>query len=280
MTASNPATFAPARTPAQLREHYEIEKELANRLRGASRAERRALYHSVYDERLRRIPAHPLLTRAHDPAARQRAMLPQLRLVLSFLPPGGVFLEIGPGDCAVALAVARHARRVVAVDVSDGLIPPTARPPNFEFRLSDGISIPAQPGSVNLAYSSQVMEHLHPDDALEQLRNIHTALAPGGAYVCVTPNRLSGPWDVSRGFDEVATGLHLKEYTAGELARCFRLAGFSRVSAFVSVGGRVLSPLLPVAVAAAVERSLLALPAPLRRRAAHGLTAVKVIGYY
>jgi hypothetical protein len=31
------------------------------------------------------------------------------------------------------------------------------------------------------------MEHLHPEDAFEQLRNIIRALAPGGRYVCITP---------------------------------------------------------------------------------------------
>src|SRR5438046_1687326 len=115
MTNTTTSIFTPAsavRTPSQLREHYEIEKELAARLRAAGQAERRTLYHSVYDERLRRIPAHPLITRSHDPAARQKAMALQLRLVLWFLPPGGVYLEIGPGDWAVALAMARHARRV------------------------------------------------------------------------------------------------------------------------------------------------------------------------
>ena len=62
------------------------------------------------------------------------------------------------------------------------------------------------------------MEHLHPDDALEQLQNIYSALVPGGIYLCITPNRLSGPQDVSRDFDMVATGFHLKEYTISELS--------------------------------------------------------------
>ncbi len=37
--------------PASLvRQHYEVEKELADRLRQASREERRTLYGAVYDE--------------------------------------------------------------------------------------------------------------------------------------------------------------------------------------------------------------------------------------
>lgn len=49
------------RTRNQVREHYEIEKELAARLRNASREERRHLYSSLYDDLLRRIPHHPML---------------------------------------------------------------------------------------------------------------------------------------------------------------------------------------------------------------------------
>ncbi|MEP7359493.1 MAG: class I SAM-dependent methyltransferase, partial [Anaerolineales bacterium] len=173
----------------------------------------------------------------------------------------------------------RHARRVLAVDVSDGLIQPGKRPDNFEFCFSDGLSVPAPAGLVDLAYSSQVMEHLHPDDAFEQLGNIYDALAPGGAYLCITPNRLSGPWDISRGRDDVASGLHLKEYTLGDLGRLFRAAGFRRVQVFLSVGGRIVSPRMPVGVIAAVERGLERLPPGLRRRLALGLTAVKIIGY-
>ena len=44
------------RTAAQIRAHYEIEKELASRLRGASKAERRTLYASLYDELFRAFP--------------------------------------------------------------------------------------------------------------------------------------------------------------------------------------------------------------------------------
>lgn len=280
MTSEAIVTGQPlTRTADQLREHYEIEKELAARLRRATRSERRSLYHTVYDERLRRIPAHPLLTQAQDPAARDRAGAPQLRLVSSFLKPDSVFLEVGPGDCKVALGLTRYARQVYAVDVSDGLIQSQERPANFEFLFSDGISVPVPPGTVDIAYSNQVMEHLHAEDGLDQLQNVYRALAPGGAYLCVTPNRLSGPWDISRGFDDEATGLHLKEYTIGELAEQFGAAGFQQVYAFLSHHGQVLTPLLPIGPFAALERGLLALPPSIRRRLAHGLTAVKVIGY-
>ena len=74
------------------------------------------------------------------------------------------------------------------------------------------------------------MEHLHPDDAVDQLKNIYNALVNGGKYICITPNRLTGPHDISKYFDNVATGFHLKEYTVTELSGLFREVGFSDCS--------------------------------------------------
>jgi hypothetical protein len=89
------------------------------------------------------------------------------------------------------------------------------------------------------------MEHLHPDDALEQLGNIHRALKLQGVYCCVTPNRTSGPHDISVYFDSRPRGLHLKEYSYRELSDVLRRAGFRRVTYRVGpLGQAVPRPLL------------------------------------
>ena len=104
-------------------------------------------------------------------------------------------------------------RQVYALDVSAEITSRVSLPSNFKLILSDGTSVPLPPESVDVAYSNQLMEHLHPDDALEQLQGIWRALRPGGVYICLTPNRVNGPHDISQYFDSVATGFHLKEYT-------------------------------------------------------------------
>ena len=117
--------------------------------------------------------------------------------------------------------------------------------------------------AVNLAYSNQLMEHLHPDDALEQLQNIFRALAPGGTYVCVTPSRTLGPHDVSRYFDAVATGFHLREYSVAELDDLFRSVGFVNTRVFIGAKGWFVAlPTLPVRL---IENIAGKLPRRLRR---------------
>ena len=123
--------------------------------------------------------------------------------------------------------------------------------------------MPVEPGSVDLAYSNQVMEHLHPEDALEQLANIHRALKPGGKYVCVTPNRLNGPHDISRYFEKTAVGLHLKEYTFAELSGLMRESGFRHVSACYMTEGH--ARVLPAGPVSALEQIVAVTPMRARR---------------
>lgn len=141
-------------------------------------------------------------------------------------------MEVGPGDCALAFEAAKLVKKVYGVDVSSEVTKSKTFPENFELFLSDGSSIPLPPNSIDVVYSYHLMEHIHPDDAQKQLRNIYNVLVPGGLYVCVTPNRLNGPHDISRLFDRVAKGFHLKEYTHRELARLFQSIGFSKIKAF------------------------------------------------
>jgi SAM-dependent methyltransferase len=251
----------------RLREHYLVERELADRLRTASPDERKTLYSEVYDELFRRVPHHPQLQWKEDEAQAQARVARQLRLLRRFLRPGETFLEVGAGDCSLSKAVAAQAREVYAVEVSDEITRGLELPANLQVVISDGASIPVPAGSVDLAYSNSLMEHLHPDDAREQLANLFEALAPGGRYLCVTQDRLAGPHDVSRHFDRVATGFHLKEYTVGELAVLFSEVGFRRLRLYVGGRGRYLG--VPLAPVTATEGALALLPYTPRRKAAN-----------
>src|SRR5690349_5770324 len=172
------------RPPALLRQHYEVERELADRLRNATREQRRSLYGPVYDELYQRVPHHPQLTRKTSAELTGQALAPQLRILRRYLRPETVLLEIGPGDCALSVVLAERVKQVYGLDVSEKITQRVSLPPNFKLILSDGTSVPLPPDSVDVAFSNQLMEHLHPDDALEQLAGIWRALRPGGVYIC------------------------------------------------------------------------------------------------
>lgn len=264
-----------SRTFEQIREHYVIERELAARLRRASKEERRQLYTEVYNELFRRVPLHPQLTAKAGAVGRPDTFY-ALKLLRRFLKSESIYLEIGPGDCALAIEVAQYVRKVYVVDVSEEITSGVALPENTELVISDGCSIPVPEGSIDVAYSDQLMEHLHPDDAREQLANIYRALAPEGVYICLTPNRLSGPHDVSRCFDEVATGFHLQEYTAGELTAMFSEVGFRKPSALVGARGSHIAA--PVAFVKGFEALLSKLPRRFGKTVARGLPWRLVLG--
>lgn len=168
-----------------------------------------------------------------------------------------------PATVPCRLRSPRACSHVWALDVSQEILPATSIPDNFELVLSDGQSVPVPPASVDLAYSNQLMEHLHPDDATAQLAAIARALAPGGRYLCVTPHRFTGPHDISKFFDLVPTGFHLKEYTVGELEYLLVSAGFREVR--VVIRARARSWVVSTRFATLLERRLAPLPARGRR---------------
>lgn len=256
------------RSIEQLKEHYEIEKELADRLLNSTKKERQYLYTYLYDELYRKVPHHPQLTRKSSPEISAWIVAQRMQLLENFLSPDLTFLEVGPGDCTLSREISKHVKKVYAVDVATELTQELKFPPNCEFIISDGCSIPVSENSVNIAYSHQLMEHLHPDDAIEQVKNIYKALAPNGNYICITPNRLSGPHDISMYFDETATGFHLKEYTVTELFDLFSAVGFSKISWIKSRGKTYIKfPLNPItlSILRKIESIISALPYWLRR---------------
>ncbi|NJD54799.1 MAG: class I SAM-dependent methyltransferase [Nitrospirae bacterium] len=250
------------RTAGQLRQAYEIEKELASRLRHADRSRRKEEYRAAYDEWYERVFRDKQL-RPGDAVSRKTSVREQKMLLARFLRPQSRFLEIGPGDCSLSVEIAEQVKEVYAVDVSGRAAEGVRLPANCTFILSDGCGVPLPPGSVDMAYSNQVLEHLHPEDAGEQVRDVCNALVPGGMYLCVTPNRLYGPHDISGYFDEVATGFHIREYTVTELVCIFRKAGFSRSRLLIGAKGRYIAvPAWPVRL---VEALLDRLPRGLGR---------------
>lgn len=246
--------------PNDLERQYRLEKTLADRLRHASSDRRRGLYSQVYDEFFEAFP-HLAGFSEHARQARASQVDLELQLLQPFLSRDIRFLEYGAGDGEVARLLAGGVRSAWAVDASQRLAQQASDPVNLEVLVSDGPPLDLPDRSIDLAYSCHFIEHLHPDDLPAHLQDALRLLRPGGRYVCVTPNRLLGPHDISKYFEKVASGFHLREYTHRELARAFRRAGFSKVSVLRQVGapprkGTTTPYLLAEAAAGLLPRSV------------------------
>jgi SAM-dependent methyltransferase len=270
------------RSLERLRAHYKVERRLADSLRDAATPqERQRICATMYDELFRLVPDHPRLAeKGESTELRERDIDWNMSQLKPYLRPGCTFLEVGAGDCALAARVAETAASVYAVDIS-ARSRKARLPRNLRFVKTSGTDIDVPPETVDVAFSDQLMEHLHPDDAAVQLRNIQAALKPGGAYVCVTPNRLYGPSDVSGYFEDVARGFHLREYSVREIRAIFRDAGFPRMHVYIGARGFFLR--CPAFLVESLETTLEWLPRGLRRRVAgipilRALLGVRVAG--
>jgi SAM-dependent methyltransferase len=252
------------RTEAQIREHYELEKHLAARLRNATREERKHLYGQVYDELYSWLPHHPRHRLSQSSERKAAQVESQLAMLRPFLNGDLTVLEVGPGSCHTLRVVAGQVRRAIGVDVAVATTSREGFPSNLELLQFDGINIPLPLESVDLVYSMSVMEHLHPDDAVDQLRSIVRVLKPGGFYVLHTPHRYIGPTDVSKYFDDIATGFHLKEWTWRELKAAMNAAGFTNLRVNTYFKGRAM--FLAPGWAVLLELAIGVFPAARRRR--------------
>lgn len=244
--------------------HYILERSLSDRLRRASAECRSLVYAQVYRDLFISVSDHLQHRGNHHRSSR---VYWQLRQITRKLSSDAVFLEIGCGDAALVFAVSHNVCTAYGLDVTDELIDFEAAPPNFTFLPTAGVEIPLPSNSVDFAYSDQVMEHLHPDDASNQLAEVYRVLKPGAHYICVTPSRVTGPHDISCYFDYEATCFHLKEYDYAALRALFRKAGFRNLACTATVRGYEMH--LPYHAIRALERSLLMLPLRIRAHVTH-----------
>lgn len=245
------------RSPESVAAQYEYERAAAQRLMNASREERRRLYAEVYNELFERFPDHPELQCPSE--ILQQRVRQQAERITPLCNSETVLLEIGAGDCHFARAIAPFVKRVYALEVTPLKLHAEELPANLEFKLFDGFDFPIDDESIDLAYSNQVLEHLHPEDALYHLKEVYRVLRSPGRYVCITPYRFIGPHDTSKFFTEVASGLHLKEYTYRELFQAMRQVGFKKASVLAH------RP-TPLWLVLTVELLLKTLPSQRRRR--------------
>ena len=252
------------RTPERLRHHFEVERELAGKMRNSTRADRTELFKTLYNELFERVPDHPRLTRRDTPESSRRKVQSQLRLLKPFLKPDTVFLEFAPGDCRLASAVAHEVKSVIGVDISDQRAQNEASPANLELVVYDGYELAVPDNSADVLFSYQFLEHLHPDDIDAHFQLARRLLKPGGVYVFDTPHRFSGPHDISRYFGTELVCFHFHEWTYREMRQLLKRHGFASTSVYRF--GKPIDGFLGNAVNDLTEWAVGLLPTSLRQR--------------
>lgn len=250
--------YGDGRSAERITAHYLLERRLADDMRASTKHDREnGAYNRLYDTLLTEVYDHPRWTASHEPAGDYSER--QVRLLRRELRGDDVFLDIGGGDCRIALSIAPHVAKSIVVDVSNQLVPKDIKATNFEFVKNRCADIPLADESVSFIYSNQVLEHIHPDDVEERMREVYRVLKPGGHYLCRTPNRYSGPHDISMYFDDVACGTHMCEYSYKSLYDLMRKTGFVRPRILIAPRAYRMFD-LPYALARLAESFFAAVP--------------------
>jgi SAM-dependent methyltransferase len=108
-------------------------------------------------------------------------------------PPGGVALDFGCGVGRLTYALAKRMDRVVGIDISPTMIGLARRTcselPNVSFVTSDFPCLPFHSQSVDVVYSSLVLQHLPAATSARYLSEFLRILRPGGLAVIQVATR-------------------------------------------------------------------------------------------
>lgn len=136
-------------------------------------------------------------------------------------------LDIASGEGYGSSILARMARSVVGVDISEGAIRHAQqkyRRQNLEYRVGSAAQIPLADASVDLVVSFETIEHHDQHEAM--MSEIKRVLRPGGLLVMSSPDK--------RVYSEIpgfSNPYHVKELTRGEFESLMK-ASFANVSMY------------------------------------------------
>lgn len=271
--SNDPSSWPPvAERP---RQHWLVEQRLREELLASSPVDRERITRDVYNRLFDEVPWHD--ANATDSNIEDAYEEHWFQLYGPLTRPDDVLLDIGCGRGGLVNRFARAVSQAIGLDASDAMIAiaEKSKPANVRFIVGNLLTPPVPPKSVDFVVSRQLMEHLHPADVPEHLRAVFETLRPGGRFLIETPSRLTGPWDISRGFTDIASGFHLREYTNREMGAMLRDAGFRRVRG-PAVPARVLARLgsgnrrayMPVQVKSGIEAVLRIAPMKIRPKLA------------
>lgn len=207
-------------TYTDMKKQYELEKELARRILNSKSDERAEVIKECYQVWFNECLGKSYIANHESQTKKHRY---QLAVFKRFVNENKDVCEIGCGAGNLITALSINNLNCVGIDAND----PEIRNDKVTFIKSSDILIPLSDNSFDVVFSDQFLEHLHPEDVTIHLNEVYRILRPNGRYIVRTPNKISGPHDISKYFDDVASCLHLKEWTYSELSCLLEKSGFA-----------------------------------------------------
>jgi len=214
--------------PDMIQKHWNLEVELARRLIKSSPETRWETSRSVYTRFYRELPwLNEATSCPRDSKERENKFIELVG------PSPMKIYEIGSGtgDLLFRLAETGHDCRGCDITAERGESQ-SRKHPRLNYGTCDGVHLHRfeKENQYDVVISSNVLEHLHPDDLMPHLRSVTRILKKGGRYILKTPHALFGP----NGIESLLgvrchVGLHLKEYCITDLRKAAGPAGFERL---------------------------------------------------
>lgn len=208
---------------------FQLERSLRERILSSPRKDRTAAIEQAYSELFERFPDHSVFLTTQEESKRKGKL--SAGLIVPLLKRGNRVLEVGCGRGDVLVALSEMGCICTGTEISHHMLGLCNDHVDHVVEIfsgsADSLDFPSD--SFDIVFSQEVLEHLHPEDVPRHFAEAFRVLRPNGIFSVETPNRRTGPQDISRGFTHIAEGLHLKEWTVKELIRMFQDAGFVKI---------------------------------------------------
>ena len=206
--------------------HWTLERELAQKMIKSNSSERVELFMDCYNALFSTCP-WLLSTGTREISYQVNDWW------IHTVPEFANILELGGGNASYAAHLGMLGFNVVSVDISQERVAEASNrlnSPNVKLMTVNSLYLPFDHNTFDVVFSNQMIEHLHPDDIQLHFNEVYRVLKTGGVYCFLTPNGLWGPFDISQIFGETKpSGMHLKEYSYGEILVPIVKAGFSKI---------------------------------------------------
>lgn len=221
-------------TQDHVQKHLDLEGALTEELLGSEPEQRWEVFERAYTRLYAELPW--LNEGVFTP--------PDFAPWLKILKPNSKVFEVGSGRAMLLRFLVRHGYDCTATEITrERGEKHIADVDGIRWHRTDGVNLdnfePA--AAYDVVVSTQVLEHLHPDDLPAHFAAARRILKPGGRYIFDTPHIGTGPHDLSKVIKaERPVFMHLREYDYEEMQSLLRAAGYRRLQAVVVKKGVVV----------------------------------------